>query len=207
MVIFVWVSATGSSSLADFWFYSCSPQPGMFPSLQVASLKLPTLQDPLQTTGSTKPLEPPGQGVVVQPTPRCLPFLGGPLLPVYRHMFLCLPLVCSLEPWHRAAYTGPLHMCVIWEAGLIEIELWGPWVNLSHFLDGLYIFLSTSNLGSIPGSRISPRVGNGNPLPVFLLRKSHGQRSLVCYSPRGCIELDTAEQLTVHFMTSISKRV
>ena len=62
-------------------------------------------------------------------------------------------------------------------------------------------------VSTIPESGISPRVGNGNPLPVFLLRKSRGQRSLVCYSPQGRIELDTAEQLTVHFMTSVSKRV
>lgn len=45
----VWVAATGSSSLADCWFYSCSPQPGMFLSLLATSLKLPALQDPLQT--------------------------------------------------------------------------------------------------------------------------------------------------------------
>ena len=31
------------------------------------------------------------------------------------------------------------------------------------------------------------------PTPVFLPRKSHGQRSLVGYSPWGCKELDTTE--------------
>ena len=34
--------------------------------------------------------------------------------------------------------------------------------------------------------------------PVFLPGKSHGQRSLVGYSPRGHKELDTVEQLSTH---------
>ena len=33
------------------------------------------------------------------------------------------------------------------------------------------------------------------PAPIFLPGKSHGQRSLVSYSPWGCKELDTAQQL------------
>ena len=34
------------------------------------------------------------------------------------------------------------------------------------------------------------------PTPVFLPGESHGQRSLVSYSPWGCKELDTTERLT-----------
>ena len=34
------------------------------------------------------------------------------------------------------------------------------------------------------------------PTPVFLLGKSHGQRTLVGYSPRGCTEWDTTELLS-----------
>ena len=37
------------------------------------------------------------------------------------------------------------------------------------------------------------------PTPVFLPGKSHEQRNLVGYSPRGCKELDTTEQLHFHF--------
>ena len=37
------------------------------------------------------------------------------------------------------------------------------------------------------------------PTPVFLPGKSHGQRSLVGYSPRGSKELDTTERL--HLLT------
>ena len=37
----------------------------------------------------------------------------------------------------------------------------------------------------ITGSGRSPREGNGNPLPIFLPRKSQGQRSLVGYGSMG----------------------
>ena len=40
--------------------------------------------------------------------------------------------------------------------------------------------------GSIPRSGRFPVKGNSNPLMVFLLGKSHGQRGLVGYSPWGC---------------------
>ena len=36
------------------------------------------------------------------------------------------------------------------------------------------------------------------PTPVFLPGKSHGQKSLLGYSPGGCKELDTTERLCVH---------
>ena len=42
-------------------------------------------------------------------------------------------------------------------------------------------------LGRYPGDRNSP---------VFLPGEFHGQRNLAGYSPRGCKELDTAEQLS-----------
>ena len=47
--------------------------------------------------------------------------------------------------------------------------------------------------GSIPGSGRSPGEGNGNPAPVFQPVESHGQTSLVGYSPWGRKELDTTE--------------
>ena len=56
--------------------------------------------------------------------------------------------------------------------------------------------------GSIPGSEDSLEKEMGDPLekgrawlptPVFLPGESHGQRSLVGYSPRGGKELDTTE--------------
>ena len=53
--------------------------------------------------------------------------------------------------------------------------------------------------GSIPGLGRSPGEGNGQSTPVLLPGKSHGQRSLVGYSPWGCKESDTTEQL--HFLS------
>ena len=50
---------------------------------------------------------------------------------------------------------------------------------------------------SVPGLGRSPGEGNGNPLQVFLPGESHGERSLVGYSPQGHKESDTTEQLTL----------
>ena len=44
--------------------------------------------------------------------------------------------------------------------------------------------------GLIPGLGRCAGEGNGNPLPVFLPGKSHGQRSMADYSPWGCKESD-----------------
>ena len=58
---------------------------------------------------------------------------------------------------------------------------------------------STCNAGdqySIPRLGRSPGEENGNP--VFLPGGSHGQRSLVGYSPWGRKELDTTEQRTLN---------
>ena len=40
--------------------------------------------------------------------------------------------------------------------------------------------------------------GNGNPLQYSCLENPHGQRSLAGYSPWGCEESDTTEQLHFH---------
>ena len=45
--------------------------------------------------------------------------------------------------------------------------------------------------GSIPGWGRSPGGGNGNLFQYSCLEKSHGQRSLVGYSPWSCKKLDT----------------
>ena len=56
---------------------------------------------------------------------------------------------------------------------------------------------STCNVGdlnSIPGLGRFPWRRARQPTPVFLAGKSHGQRSLVGYSPCDCKELDTTER-------------
>jgi len=52
------------------------------------------------------------------------------------------------------------------------------------------------DVGSIPGSRKS-RGRKWQPNPVFLPEKSHGQRSLAGYSPRGHKESDMSEHAHV----------
>ena len=54
--------------------------------------------------------------------------------------------------------------------------------------------------GSVPGLGRSPGEGNGNPVWYSCLEKSHGWRSLVGYSPGGCKESDTTDQLHFHFI-------
>ena len=51
--------------------------------------------------------------------------------------------------------------------------------------DGKGAICDAGNLGSIPGSGRSPGESKWQPTPVFLPGESHGQRSLVGYSPWG----------------------
>ena len=63
---------------------------------------------------------------------------------------------------------------------------------------------SASNAGYIGRHKSDPQVGKmpwrrvWQPTPIFLPGESHGQRSLVGYSPWGREELDTTERLHVH---------
>ena len=54
---------------------------------------------------------------------------------------------------------------------------------------------------SIPGLGRSSGGGHGNALQDSCLENPHEQRSLVGYSPRGCKESDTTEQLSTHIET------
>ena len=60
--------------------------------------------------------------------------------------------------------------------------------------EGTYVHLGPT--------RHSLRRRQWHPTPVFLPRKSHGQRSLVGYSPWGHEESDTTERLHFHFSLS-----
>ena len=66
--------------------------------------------------------------------------------------------------------------------------------------DGKASAYNPGNLGSTPGSEDLLEKETATP-PVFLLGKSHGQRSLVGYSPQGRKESDTTKQL--HSLTCI----
>ena len=64
--------------------------------------------------------------------------------------------------------------------------------------DGKMSVYDARDPGSTPGLGRSLGEGNGNPLQYYCLEKSHGQKSLVGYSPWGRKESDTTEQLHVH---------
>ena len=63
--------------------------------------------------------------------------------------------------------------------------------------DGKEPTCSAGHLGLIPGLGRFPGAGHGNPHNYYCLENTHGQRSLVGYSPWGCKELDMTERL--HF--------
>ena len=54
---------------------------------------------------------------------------------------------------------------------------------------------NVGDLGLIPGSGRFPWKRKWQPTPVFLSGESHGQRSLVGYSPQGHKDSDTTERL------------
>ena len=58
--------------------------------------------------------------------------------------------------------------------------------GLPRWLSGKESTCNAGDGGLIPGSGRSPSDGNGNPLLVFWPGESHGQRSLMGYSPWGC---------------------
>ena len=55
---------------------------------------------------------------------------------------------------------------------------------------------NVGDMGSIHGLGRSSGGGHGNPLQYSCLENPHGQRSLMGYSPRGRIELETTERLS-----------
>ena len=64
--------------------------------------------------------------------------------------------------------------------------------------DGKESSFYVGHLDLIPGLGKSPGRGHGNQLQYSCLENPHGQRSLAGYSPWGCKESDTTEQLTIH---------
>ena len=98
------------------------------------------------------------------------------------------PLVNSLAlfPWQLNK-----HYCVT-TLLIYVIPQWVDYIWTEGFPDGSAGEESACNAGdrgdtgSIPGSGRSPGEENGNPLQYSCLKnKSHGQRSLAGYSPKG----------------------
>ena len=80
---------------------------------------------------------------------------------------------------------GPLSFSVIWELTVVL-----RWLNQER------VCLQCRSRGRLWFNlwvRKMPGGGNDNPLQYSCLKKSHGQRSLLSYSPKGCKESDTTE--------------
>ena len=71
--------------------------------------------------------------------------------------------------------------------------------------DGKESACNAGGLGSIPELGRSPGEGNGNPLQNSPLENSHGQRSLVGYSPWGHKESDMTGHTDTHTHTQYSE--
>ena len=104
---------------------------------------------------------------------------------------------CSFLPehhiWIRDFFLGPNN------AGLPSPVRRG-WSEV----DALRPRISLSTAGASRALEVQGRttLREWLPTPVFFPGESHGQESLVGYSPRGCRELDTTEQLnTFHFQS------
>ena len=69
-------------------------------------------------------------------------------------------------------------------------------VDFPGGLDDKESTCNAGDLGLIPGLGRSPGEGNGKPLQYSCLENSHGQRSLVGYSPCGHRELNMTERLS-----------
>ena len=71
------------------------------------------------------------------------------------------------------------------------IRIWAPpWLSGKEMQE----------TGIPPLSGKDPQRRAEQPIPVFLLERSHGQKSLVGYSPWGHKELDTQKQLSTAYM-------
>ena len=64
--------------------------------------------------------------------------------------------------------------------------------------DGKESTCDEGDTSSIPGLGRSPEGGHSNPLQYSGLENTHGERSLASYSPWGCKEFDTTNQLCMH---------
>ena len=79
-------------------------------------------------------------------------------------------------------------------SNILLIIYWG--LDFPGSWNGKESTCNTGDLGLIPGLGRSPGRGHGNPFQYSCLENPHGQRCLAGYSPWGCKESDTTEQLS-----------
>ena len=79
----------------------------------------------------------------------------------------------------------------------INLKVTQCWASLVALEDGKESTCNVGDSGSIPVSGRSPGEGIWQPTAEFLPGEFHGQRSRAGYSPYGCEESHTTEQLTL----------
>ena len=98
------------------------------------------------------------------------------------------PVLASLLFQDLSLYfqMSPNQVAISW--GRIELPWWLRWWR---------IYLQCGRLGFHPWIGKVPWRRKRQPAPGFLPRESHGQRSLVDYSPWACKESDTTQGLAL----------
>ena len=116
------------------------------------------------------------------------PFHCGPKeFLIKTHLKMCLLEVC-LNNGNNVSVLDTRYQMKVQDIECFWLSIFLIWVPYLQ------------RLGAIPCRR------KWQPTPVLLPGKSHGQRSLVGYSPWGCTESDTTERLRFHFHFSPSKK-
>ena len=122
---------------------------------------------------------------------RVLPFSDFQFLPLWHSGICCFYLHFYVYKWGWEAFSVSVSH-LVFSLKLKRSHLpW--WLRVSS------VCLQCGRPGFDPWVGKIPWRRKWQPTPVFLPGESHGWRSLVGYSPRGCKESDTTEQL--HFLS------
>ena len=126
------------------------------------------------------------------------------------------------EPWLKNS-KYPIKIWFTTVSHCIAVDCWSKYYVL-YFVnyvlysipggsDGKESACNERDLSLILGLGKSPGGGHGNPFQYSCLKKPHGQRSLVSYSPWGQKELDMTEWLrtqthsiNIYFYTQMSRK-
>ena len=100
--------------------------------------------------------------------------------------------------WLCFHVPSPL-LCLLSLVKYLPLDLGSTW-GCPGGLDSKEIACNTGDPGLIPGGVKIPWRRKWQATPVFLPGESHGQRSLVGYSPWGCKELDRTESLPLIYI-------
>ena len=119
-------------------------------------------------------------------------------------MVKCLPTMWETQVWSlcqedllekEMALPGKSRSQRVGHNWVTSLSLWTNFRSS----EGKESACNSGDQGSIPGSGRSLGGGHGNPFQYSCLENPHRQRNLAGYSPWGCTESDTTEQLHFHF--------